>query len=83
MSKVRLFLVHPNYFFSFTYCRETPAYSGVGKVGYVKGLVTYMILDDLEVKPMSTNSCIALLNRFGFRDVGVLEKRWSILAWMR
>ncbi|CAN6679782.1 unnamed protein product [Malus baccata var. baccata] len=75
MSRVRLFLVYPNYFFYFTYYCETPAYFGAGKVGYVKGLVTYMILDDLEVKPMSISSCIALLNRFSERDVGVLEEK--------
>lgn len=41
----------------------------------MKGLVTYMILDDLEAKPISTSSCIALLNRFGVRDVGVLQEK--------
>ncbi|KAL6277305.1 hypothetical protein ACE6H2_020906 [Prunus campanulata] len=46
-----------------------------GKVGYVKGLVTYMIMDDLEVKPLSTISCITLLSRFSVKDVGVLEEK--------
>ncbi|XP_021834836.1 uncharacterized protein LOC110774587 [Prunus avium] len=51
-------------------------YSGAGKVGYVKGLVTYMIMDDLEVKPaMSTISGIGLLNRLSVRDVGVPEEK--------
>ncbi|XP_016649986.1 PREDICTED: uncharacterized protein LOC103334340 [Prunus mume] len=50
-------------------------YSGAGKVGYVKGLVTYMIMDDLEVKPLSTISCITLLSRFSVKDVGVLEEK--------
>ncbi|CAL2267081.1 unnamed protein product [Prunus armeniaca] len=45
------------------------------KEGYVKGLVTYMIMDDLEVKPMSTISGISLLNRFNVKDVGVLEEK--------
>ena len=32
--------------------------------GYVKGVVTYMVMDDLVVKPMSTISSITLLNNF-------------------
>ncbi|XP_004241581.1 uncharacterized protein [Solanum lycopersicum] len=45
-----------------------------GKGGFVKDVVTYMVADDLVVKPMSTISCIALLNKFNVRDVGVLEE---------
>ncbi|KAH6791827.1 hypothetical protein C2S52_002304 [Perilla frutescens var. hirtella] len=44
-------------------------------VGIVKEVVTYMVMDDLVVKPMSTISSIALLNRFNVRDVGVLEEK--------
>ncbi|KAK4719436.1 hypothetical protein R3W88_017774 [Solanum pinnatisectum] len=44
------------------------------KGGFVKDAVTYMVADDLVVKPMSTISCIALLNNFNVRDVGVLEE---------
>ncbi|XP_062114750.1 uncharacterized protein LOC133825873 [Humulus lupulus] len=43
--------------------------------GFVKGVVTYMIMDDLEVKPMSTISCIALLNTFRVTEVGALEEK--------
>ncbi|XP_062109855.1 uncharacterized protein LOC133821721 [Humulus lupulus] len=43
--------------------------------GFVKGVVTYMIMDDLEVKPMSTISCIALLNTFKITEVGALEEK--------
>ncbi|XP_004308895.1 PREDICTED: uncharacterized protein LOC101308238 [Fragaria vesca subsp. vesca] len=49
--------------------------SGAGGVGFVKGVVTYMIMDDLEVKPMSTISSITLLNRFNVKDVGVLQEK--------
>lgn len=42
--------------------------------GFVKDVVTYMVTDDLVVKPMSTISCISLLNKFNVRDVGVLEE---------
>ena len=41
--------------------------------GNVKGVVTYMVMDDLEVKPMSTISSITLLNKFhvkGVRSLG-------------
>lgn len=43
--------------------------------GLVKGVVTYMVLDDLVVKPMSTISSITLLNEFCVKDVGVLKEK--------
>ncbi|XP_043700273.1 uncharacterized protein LOC122650986 [Telopea speciosissima] len=43
--------------------------------GYVKGLVTYMIMDDLSVTPFSTISGITLLNNFNVREVGSLEEK--------
>ncbi|KAL0003018.1 hypothetical protein SO802_016799 [Lithocarpus litseifolius] len=43
--------------------------------GYVKGVVTYMVMDDLVVKPMSTISSITVLNRFNVKDVSVLEEK--------
>ncbi|KAI4303088.1 hypothetical protein MLD38_038759 [Melastoma candidum] len=43
--------------------------------GYVKGVVTYMVMDNLEVKPMSTISSIAVLNKFNVKDVGALEEK--------
>ncbi|KAL3521032.1 hypothetical protein ACH5RR_019181 [Cinchona calisaya] len=43
--------------------------------GFVKGVVTYMVMDDLEVKPMSTISSIALLNKFSIKEVGALEEK--------
>lgn len=42
--------------------------------GYVKGVVTYMVMDDLVVSPMSTISSITLLNKFNIKDVGVLQE---------
>ena len=41
----------------------------------MKGVVTYMVMDDLTVEPMSTISSIALLNRFNVKDVGALEEK--------
>ncbi|XWS07821.1 hypothetical protein CRYUN_Cryun41cG0024500 [Craigia yunnanensis] len=43
--------------------------------GFVKGVVTYMVMDDLMVEPMSTISSIALLNRFNVKDVCSLEEK--------
>ncbi|XP_074289570.1 uncharacterized protein LOC141614723 [Silene latifolia] len=43
--------------------------------GYVKGLVTYMVMDNLEVKPMSTISAITLMNKFNVKDVSALVER--------
>ena len=49
--------------------------SGGLEGGFVKGLVTYMIMDDLEVKPMSTISSITMLNKFNVKEVGALEEK--------
>ncbi|XP_050250351.1 uncharacterized protein LOC126697403 isoform X4 [Quercus robur] len=44
--------------------------------GYVKGLVSYMVMDDLEVKPMSiVSSTITLLNRFNVKETAALEEK--------
>jgi len=43
--------------------------------GYVKGVITYMVMDDLEVKPMSIISAITLLTKFNVRDVGAVEEK--------
>jgi hypothetical protein len=43
--------------------------------GYVKGVITYMVMDDLDVKPMSTISSITLLTKFNVRDLGAIEEK--------
>ncbi|XVE69066.1 hypothetical protein DITRI_Ditri09bG0119700 [Diplodiscus trichospermus] len=43
--------------------------------GFVKGVVTYRVMDDLMMEPISTVSSIALLNRFNIKDVGVVEEK--------
>ncbi|KAI0516446.1 hypothetical protein KFK09_009121 [Dendrobium nobile] len=48
--------------------------AGEGVGGFVKGVVTYMITDDLEVTPMSAISSITLINRFMKKDVELEEK---------
>ncbi|KAF9674790.1 hypothetical protein SADUNF_Sadunf10G0163500 [Salix dunnii] len=44
--------------------------------GYVKGLVTYTVTDDLSVSPMSMVSVVGLLNKFNIRDFGVLKEKF-------
>ncbi|KAM5556253.1 hypothetical protein ABKV19_023910 [Rosa sericea] len=55
--------------------QATTAESSGGGRGYVKDVVTYMIMDNLEVKPMSTISCITMLNKFNVKEVGSLEEK--------
>ena len=44
--------------------------------GFVKGLVSYMVMDDLEVKPMSIiSSTITLLNTFNVKEMGALDEK--------
>ncbi|XP_021866974.1 uncharacterized protein [Spinacia oleracea] len=43
--------------------------------GYVKSVVTYMVMDNLEVKPMSTISGITLMNKFHVKDVALLMEK--------
>ncbi|KAF8365202.1 hypothetical protein HHK36_032786 [Tetracentron sinense] len=50
------------------------ASSSTGEGGYVKGVVTYMVMDDLVVTPMSTISSVTLLNKFNVKDLSSLEE---------
>nr|GEV67027.1 hypothetical protein [Tanacetum cinerariifolium] len=43
--------------------------------GFVKGVVTYIIMDDLVIAPMSTISSMTLLNKFSIKDVSALEEK--------
>ncbi|XP_017245525.1 uncharacterized protein LOC108217192 [Daucus carota subsp. sativus] len=45
----------------------------VRKGGFVQDLVTYMVMDNLVVKPMSNVSCVTLLSNCGVKDLGALE----------
>lgn len=57
----------------FTSASDTTTNSSDG--GFVKGLVTYMITDDLSVSPMSMISGVALLNKFSVNGFAALEER--------
>lgn len=44
--------------------------------GYVEELVTYMVMDDLAVEPLSsTSSIISLLDKFNVKNMGTLEEK--------
>ncbi|XP_042417187.1 uncharacterized protein LOC122005974 [Zingiber officinale] len=44
-------------------------------VGFVKGVVTYTIMDDLTVTPMSSISSITLLGKFNVKNLNALVER--------
>jgi Protein of unknown function (DUF674) len=45
-----------------------------GESGYVKGLITCLVMDDLSVMPMSTISAFALLKKFQLKDLSMLSE---------
>ncbi|XP_051223115.1 uncharacterized protein [Lolium perenne] len=51
------------------------AASGVAGKGFVQGIVTYTVMDDLAVTPMSSISSITLLNTFAVKDLGALQEK--------
>ncbi|TXG49694.1 hypothetical protein EZV62_025569 [Acer yangbiense] len=48
--------------------------------GFVKGVVTYIVMDNLEVKPMSANTFITLLNKLCIKEPNGLEERVAELG---
>jgi hypothetical protein len=55
---------------------DIKATSSSSEGGYVKGVITYMVMDDLEVKPMSTISSFStLLAKFNVTDLGDVEEK--------
>ncbi|CAL4965336.1 unnamed protein product [Urochloa decumbens] len=49
--------------------------------GFVQGIVTYTVMDDLKLAPMSTISGITLLNTFGITDIGTLQEKTVKLGY--
>jgi hydroxymethylpyrimidine/phosphomethylpyrimidine kinase len=45
------------------------------KSGFVKDVITFMVLDDLVIQPMSTISSITLLNKFNVKEIGTLQEK--------
>ena len=56
----------------------SPAAEGAG---FVQGIVTYTVMDDLKVSPMSSISGITLLNTFGVTDIGSLQEKTVQLGY--
>ncbi|RLN21877.1 hypothetical protein C2845_PM07G01300 [Panicum miliaceum] len=54
---------------------EQEAAPGGGGDGFVQAVVTYTVMDDLAVKPMSAVSSITLLNTFAVTDLAALQER--------
>ncbi|CAL4958231.1 unnamed protein product [Urochloa decumbens] len=52
-----------------------------GAKGFVQGIVTYTVLDNLTVTPMSTISGITLLNAFAVRDLADLQEKTVQLGY--
>ncbi|KAL6655129.1 hypothetical protein ACP70R_005955 [Stipagrostis hirtigluma subsp. patula] len=48
--------------------------AGEGSGGYVKDVVTCLVMDDLTIEPISTISAIMLLKKFNISDSSVLEE---------
>uniref|UniRef100_A0ACD5UZG6 Uncharacterized protein n=1 Tax=Avena sativa TaxID=4498 RepID=A0ACD5UZG6_AVESA len=49
--------------------------------GFVQGIVTYMVMDDLAVTPMSSISSITLLNTFAVKDIAALQEKTVQLGY--
>jgi hypothetical protein len=45
------------------------------KSGFVKDVITFMVMDNLVIQPMSTISSITLLNKFNVKEIGTLEEK--------
>ncbi|XP_013445228.2 uncharacterized protein [Medicago truncatula] len=45
------------------------------KGGFVKDVITFMVMDDLVIQPMSTISSITLLNKFNVKEIGTLQEK--------
>ncbi|CAM0879549.1 unnamed protein product [Alopecurus aequalis] len=55
--------------------KATQAVGAVGGKGFVQGIVTYTVMDDLTVTPMSSISGITLLNTFAVEDLTALQEK--------
>ncbi|KAK3160369.1 hypothetical protein QOZ80_1BG0058600 [Eleusine coracana subsp. coracana] len=57
------------------------ASSAGGKKGFVQGIVTYTVLDNLTITPMSAISSITLLNTFEVTDLAALQEKTVQLGY--
>ncbi|XP_075634659.1 uncharacterized protein LOC142607121 isoform X1 [Castanea sativa] len=61
--------------FSASVYTASPTPSQHKETGYVRRAVTFMVMDDLMVKPMSTISTISLLNDLNIKDISSLQEK--------
>jgi hypothetical protein len=61
--------------------QATTAQGAVAATGLVQGIVTYTVMDDLTVTPMSSISSITLLNTFAVRDLADLQEKTVQLGY--
>ncbi|EMS55305.1 hypothetical protein TRIUR3_22243 [Triticum urartu] len=55
--------------------------AAAGAAGFVQRIVTYTVMDDLKIAPMSTISGITILNTFGITDIGSLQEKTVQLGY--
>ncbi|GJN05760.1 hypothetical protein PR202_ga23424 [Eleusine coracana subsp. coracana] len=54
---------------------EAASLSDVAGIGFVQGVMTFTVMDDLTVKPLSMISGIAALNAMGVTDISYLKEK--------
>jgi len=59
----------------FSYVAPKSSSSSSRTSGYVKRKVTYMVMDSLEIKPMSAISTLRIINKFHVKDVASLVEK--------
>ncbi|CAO2204611.1 unnamed protein product [Urochloa humidicola] len=57
------------------------AHDGAAAAGFVQSVVTYTVMDDLTVTPMSAISSFALLNAFAVTDLAALQEKTVQLGY--
>ncbi|TYH51386.1 hypothetical protein ES332_D10G269400v1, partial [Gossypium tomentosum] len=58
-----------------TFLDTTNKAPNLGEASFVKGVMPYMVMHDLTVRPMSAKSIITLLSHYNIKDLGDLEEK--------
>ncbi|KAL5228579.1 hypothetical protein ABZP36_016844 [Zizania latifolia] len=61
--------------------KVAPDAAAGGAKGFVQGIVTYTVMDDPTVSPMSSISSITLLNTFAVKDLAALQEKTVQLGY--
>ncbi|KAI4986836.1 hypothetical protein ZWY2020_019466 [Hordeum vulgare] len=65
----------------FTVVRRPGPVAGKSGKGFVQGIMTYTVMDDLTVTPMSSISSITLLSTLAVRDLAALQEKTVQLGY--